>query len=314
MSNNRTVSEYLGVSARGALMGAADAVPGVSGGTIAFMTGIYEELITSLKQCGPSAIHVLVKEGIKATWAHINGTFLVALFAGVLISLASVSRLVVYLLHTYPELLWAFFFGLILAGVWSVVRHIEKWSLGVITAFVIGTITAYLVTTITPTNIESTPLIVFASGMLAICAMILPGISGSFILLLLGMYGPMMNALKEFQFLTLSYFALGCVTGLLSFSHVLSWMFKHHKTLTLALLGGFMLGSLNKVWPWKLTLETMLDRHGNVVPVVQQNVLPNTFEHAMQQPAYLGLALALALLGVGVVWLLEKLGTPSKPV
>jgi putative membrane protein len=312
MSSSRTISDYLGISARGALMGAADAVPGVSGGTIAFMTGIYEELITSLKQCGPSAVQVLVKQGIKATWTHINGTFLVALFAGVIISLASVSRLVVYLLHMYPELLWAFFFGLILAGVWSVVRHINKWSAGVGAAFVIGTIAAYMITTITPTNIESTPLIVFASGMVAICAMILPGISGSFILLLLGMYGPMMNALKEFQLLTLSYFALGCVTGLLSFSHVLSWMFKHHKTLTLALLGGFMLGSLNKVWPWKLTLETMLDRHGNVVPVVQQNVLPQTFEHAMQQPANWGLALALALLGVGVVWLLEKLGTPSE--
>lgn len=310
MSTKRTTKDYLGISARGLLMGAADAVPGVSGGTIAFMTGIYEELISSLKQCS-SAPKVLFSQGIAATWRHINGTFLFALFGGVIVSLVSISRLVVFLLDNYPALLWAFFFGLIAAGVWSVVRHIERWSTSTIIAFLAGAIAAYWITMISPTSIESTPLIVFLSGMLAICAMILPGISGSFILLLLGMYAPMMNAIKEFQLVTLAYFFAGCAAGLISFSHVLSWMFQHHKTPTLALLGGFMLGSLNKVWPWKITIETVIDRHGKVIPLVQENVLPHTFETQTQQPAYLLFTLVLITLGVVTVAMLERFG--NKP-
>ncbi|MDP5033013.1 MAG: DUF368 domain-containing protein [Paraglaciecola sp.] len=312
MSNNRTTKDYAGITARGVLMGAADAVPGVSGGTIAFMTGIYEELITSLKQCS-SAPKILISQGIAATWKHINGAFLLALFGGVIVSLITISRLVVFLLDNYPALLWAFFFGLIAAGVWSVIRHIDRWSVPTIIAFIIGALGAFWITMISPTHIESTPLIVFFSGMIAICAMILPGISGSFILLLLGMYAPMMNAIKEFQLVTLSCFAAGCVAGLISFSHVLSWMFQHYKTQTLALLGGFMLGSLNKVWPWKITIESVIDRHGKVIPLVQENVLPHTFEANTQQPAYLLLTLGLITLGVLAVVLLERFGNKTTP-
>lgn len=144
--------------------------------------------------------------------------------------------------------------------------------------------------------------------MIAICAMILPGISGSFILLLLGMYAPMLTAVKELQFITLGIFASGCVAGLLSFSHVLSWMFKHHKTMTLALLGGFMLGSLNKVWPWKQTIESVIDRHGKEIPLVQNNISPTAFETLGNQPAYMWYAIALIMLGMGIVLMLEKLG------
>jgi putative membrane protein len=292
-------------------MGAADAVPGVSGGTIAFMTGIYEELIFSLKQCSVSAVKVLFQNGIKAAWQHINGTFLLALFSGIIISVLTLSRVVLYLLANHPILLWSFFFGLILAAVWSVIRHIDKWKTDVIATFLIGTIGAFLITTISPTTIETSPLIVFLSGMIAICAMILPGISGSFILLLLGMYGPMLTAVKEWQFMTLFIFIGGCVTGLLSFSHVLSWMFKHYKTVTLALLGGFMLGSLNKVWPWKQTIESVIDRHGKEIPLVQNNILPHTFEALNTQPAYMWYAIILMFLGVGMVVVLEKMGHKS---
>nr|WP_293747607.1 DUF368 domain-containing protein [uncultured Paraglaciecola sp.] len=292
-------------------MGAADAVPGVSGGTIAFMTGIYEELIFSLKQCSGSAIKVLLKSGIKATWQHINGSFLLALFSGIVISILTLSRVVLYLLVNHPILLWSFFFGLILAAVWSVVRHIEKWEIGIIVTFLIGTVSAFFITTISPTTIETSPFIVFLSGMIAICAMILPGISGSFILLLLGMYAPMLMAVKELQFMTLFIFAGGCATGLLSFSHVLSWMFKHYKTMTLALLGGFMLGSLNKVWPWKQTIETVIDRHGKEIPLVQNNILPHTFETLNTQPAYMWYAILLMLFGMGMVVMLEKMGDKS---
>ncbi|MBL4631959.1 MAG: DUF368 domain-containing protein [Paraglaciecola sp.] len=289
-------------------MGAADAVPGVSGGTIAFMTGIYEELIFSLKQCSVSAVKVLFQSGIKATWQHVNGGFLLALFSGIIISILTLSRVALYLLANHPILLWSFFFGLILAAVWSVVRHIEKWKLGVIATFISGVVAAFFITTISPTTIETSALIVFLSGMIAICAMILPGISGSFILLLLGMYSPMLTAVKEWQLVTLCIFSSGCLVGLLSFSHVLSWMFKHYKTMTLALLGGFMLGSLNKVWPWKQTIESVIDRHGKEIPLLQNNIMPHTFETLHSQPAYMGYAICLMILGIGMVIVLEKIG------
>jgi putative membrane protein len=292
-------------------MGAADAVPGVSGGTIAFMTGIYEELIFSLKQCSTGVLRVLFQSGIKATWQHINGGFLLALFSGIIASILTLSRVVLYLLDNHPILLWSFFFGLILAAVWSVIRHIKKWKIDVIATFIFGTVGAFFITTISPTTIETSPLIVFLSGMIAICAMILPGISGSFILLLLGMYAPMLIAVKELQFTTLCIFAGGCVVGLLSFSHVLTWMFKHYKTMTLALLGGFMLGSLNKVWPWKQTIESVIDRHGKEVPLLQNNILPHTFETLHAQPAYMWYAIMLMILGVIMVIALEKIG--AKP-
>jgi len=308
LKTSRTKSGYAGVAARGILMGAADAVPGVSGGTIAFMTGIYEELIFSLKQCSISALKILFQKGFKASWQHINGWFLLALFSGIIISILTLSRVVLYLLANHPILLWSFFFGLILAAVWSVIRHIDKWEIGVIATFLIGTVGAFYITTISPTTIETSPLIVFLSGMIAICAMILPGISGSFILLLLGMYAPMLLAVKELQIVTLSIFASGCVAGLLSFSHVLSWMFKNYKTMTLALLGGFMLGSLNKVWPWKQTIESVIDRHGKEIPLVQNNILPHTFETLHAQPAHMWYAIMLMILGMGMVIALEKIG------
>lgn len=308
MNQERSLKGYLGVSARGLLMGAADVVPGVSGGTIAFMTGIYQELIHALRQCGPEALTILFRQGIAPAWRHINGNFLVAVFSGVLLSLISLSHVVLNILTYYPILLWSFFFGLILAGVWSVVRHVDRWSAGVIAAFIFGAIVAYGVTVMSPSQVEATKLMVFLSGMIAICAMILPGISGSFILLLMGMYAPMLEAIKNVEFTILVLFASGCVIGLLSFSRILNYMFEHYKTLTLALLGGFMLGSLNKVWPWKQTLESFIDRHGKEVPLVQTNLWPQSFEAATQQPAFLGTAIALMLLGMLLVVLMEKLG------
>ncbi|MFQ3235364.1 MAG: putative membrane protein [Paraglaciecola sp.] len=312
MQTKRSWRDYLALAAKGMVMGAADAVPGVSGGTIAFITGIYEELIFSLKQCGPQAISVLFRQGIRAMWQHINGTFLVTLLLGILCSLLTVSRIVLYWLDTYPVLLWSFFFGLILAAIWSLIRHIEQWKTHVIGFFILGTLAAYFITTITPSNIELTGLFVFLSGMLAICAMILPGISGSFILLLLGMYTPILTALKNFEMTILGIFATGCVIGLLSFSRILNWMFSTQRTITLALLGGFMLGSLNKVWPWKKTIESTINNHGKEIPLVQENILPATFEVLTSQPSYLWYALALTIVGAGVVVLLEKFGTTSQ--
>ncbi|PIE24965.1 MAG: DUF368 domain-containing protein [Neptuniibacter caesariensis] len=292
-------------------MGAADAVPGVSGGTIAFMTGIYEELIHSLKQFGPKAVALLFKEGPVAAWAYVNGTFLLALVIGIILSLLTLSHIVLFWLAEYPELLWSFFFGLILASVWSVSRHIERWDSNSFTAFVAGAVAAYFITTLAPTTIDATPLFIFLSGMVAICAMILPGISGSFILLLLGMYTPILGAIKNLELVTLGIFAAGCAVGLLSFSRVLSWMFNSFRTTTLALLGGFLLGSLNKVWPWKYTTAYTINRHNEQVPLVQENISPFTFETMTGQPSLFIYAAALMLLGAALVLLLEKMGRRS---
>jgi len=290
-------------------MGAADAVPGVSGGTIAFITGIYEELIYSLKQCGPDAIKMLFRRGFGPMWQHINGPFLLTLLLGILFSIFTLSRVVLHWLEVYPVMLWSFFFGLILAAIWSLVRHVEQWKGNTIAFFLLGTVAAYFITIISPSQLQPTGLFVFLSGMLAICAMILPGISGSFILLLLGMYSYILTAVKDLELTILGLFAMGCVVGLLSFSRVLNWMFSSHRTLTLALLGGFMLGSLNKVWPWKHTLEFTLNRHGKEIPLVQENILPTTFETLSAQPAYLWYSIALMILGAAIVLLLEKVGS-----
>ncbi|WP_027858812.1 DUF368 domain-containing protein [Marinobacterium jannaschii] len=306
MQNSRGWRDYLALSGKGMMMGAADAVPGVSGGTIAFMTGIYEELIFSLHQCGPEALKVLLRQGPRQAWQHINGNFLLALFGGVLLALLSFARVVLYLLASYPELLWSFFFGLILASCWLLVKQIQGWSSNAVSAFISGTILAYLITTLAPTTIEATPLSIFLAGMIAICAMILPGISGSFILLLIGMYAPVMGAIKGFDLMFIAIFGAGCVIGLLSFSRVLNWMFQHYHTVTLALLGGFMLGSLNKVWPWKYTTSYVINRHGNEVPLVQENVLPGSYEVMTGQAAFLGGSVAMLLLGMALVVLLER--------
>tara|TARA_R110001632_G_scaffold213048_2_gene339141 strand:- start:35031 stop:35972 length:942 start_codon:yes stop_codon:yes gene_type:complete len=312
MQLKRTWRDYLALASKGIIMGAADAVPGVSGGTIAFITGIYEELIYSLKQCGPEALKVLFRQGLGAMWQHINGTFLITLLFGILLSILTVSRIVLFWLDTYPVMLWSFFFGLILAAIWSLIRHIEQWKFNTVAFFLLGTLAAYLITMITPSVIQPTNLFIFLSGMLAICAMILPGISGSFILLLLGMYTPILSAVKNLELATLGLFAMGCVAGLLSFSRVLNWMFSAHRTLTLALLGGFMLGSLNKVWPWKYTLESTVNSHGKTIPLVQENILPGTFEVLTSEPSYLWYAIALTIFGAGSVLLLEKIGSASR--
>jgi len=312
MQAKRIWRDYFALSVKGMVMGAADAVPGVSGGTIAFITGIYEELIHSLKQCGPEAIKVLFRQGFGSMWQHINGSFLVTLLLGMLFSVFTISRVVLHWLDVYPVLLWSFFFGLILAAIWSLVRHIKEWKVNTIAFFLLGTLSAYFITVITPSHIQPTGLSVFLSGMLAICAMILPGLSGAFILLLLGMYTHILTAMKDLEFTILGLFAAGCVVGLLSFSRILNWMFNSYRTLTLALLGGFMLGSLNKVWPWKNTLEFTINGHGKEIPLVQENILPTTFETLSAQPAYFWYSIVLMIFGAGTVLLLEKFGSGAR--
>lgn len=296
---------YVKLFLKGLLMGAADAVPGVSGGTIAFITGIYEELIHSIRRCDLSALSVLFKEGVPAAWRYINGNFLVVLLLGIAASILTLARLVLFLLAEHPVLLWSFFFGLILASTWSVVRHVQGWSGNRISVFLLGTVLAYLITSLTPSAIVVTPITIFLSGMIAICAMILPGISGSFILLLLGMYSAILGAVKELDLFTLAIFAAGALAGLLAFSRVLSWAFNHYRSTTLALLGGFLLGSLNKVWPWKYTLSYTINSKGVQVPLVEQNVSPNAFADLTGGAAQVEFAIALALVGFALVLVID---------
>ena len=302
---SRTIKDYLLIGLKGMAMGAADIVPGVSGGTIALIAGIYEEFLDSLKSFS-SALFVLKNDGIKATWEHLNGNFLLALFGGIAISLVSLVKFIKYALVEHPIILWSFFFGLIIASVYFVGKQVSKWDFKSILALLIGTISIYLITSLGPAETPTDLWFVFIAGMLAICAMILPGISGAFILVLLGKYSYVIEALSDLKFSVIITFGLGCITGLLSFSHFLSFMLKKHFNMTIALLTGFMIGSLNKIWPWKNTLETMLDRHGEVVPKIQENVMPANLEIGDPQ---IMLASMLGIAGFAIIFGLELLAS-----
>lgn len=237
-------------------MGAADVVPGVSGGTIAFISGIYEELIGTIGGVNISLLKTWKKEGFAAMWKEFNGSFLVALLSGILISIFTVMRLTNYLLEAHPVLIWSFFFGLVLASIWFVGKQIPEWSLKVVIALLVGALIAFYIVSLPPMAGSSSSLFLFFAGAIAVCAMILPGISGAFILLLLGVYKTVSEAAHNFDIKTLAIVALGAIFGLLSFSRLLKWLFINYSTITLAVLTGFIAGSLNKIWPWKEVLET----------------------------------------------------------
>ncbi|OKL38986.1 DUF368 domain-containing protein [Pontibacter flavimaris] len=302
----RSLKEYLLLFSKGMSMGAADVVPGVSGGTIAFITGIYEELLDSIRSVNGQAVKLLLRFDLKGVWKHINGNFLVVLLAGIGLSIVSLSRLILYLLEFHAEMLWAFFFGLIVASAVVVAKKITRWTPGVILAGLLGAAIAFYITVATPAQTPDDYWFIFLSGAIAICAMILPGISGSFILVLLAKYEFIMLALKDLKLSIILTFGVGCLTGILAFSHVLNWMLKKYHNVTVALLTGFMIGSLNKVWPWKQTLETYTDRHGEVKPLVQENVLPGSYEALTGHDPYLFYGTLLAIFGFLVVYLLDR--------
>lgn len=287
-------------------MGAADIVPGVSGGTIAFITGIYEELLGSIRSVNGEAVRLLLRFRLADFWRHINGSFLVVLLAGIGFSVVSLSRLILFLLENYPELLWSFFFGLIVASALVVGKSIARWTVGVVLFGLVGAAIAYYITVATPTQTPEAYWFVFLSGAIAICAMILPGISGSFLLVLLAKYEFILGAVKELRLGIIAVFGLGCVVGILTFSHVLNWALRNYHSATIALLTGFMVGSLNKVWPWKRTLETYTDSHGVPKPLGQEKVLPGAYESLTWQDAYLPYAIMLAVFGFLLVYLIDR--------
>ncbi|MGE0076631.1 MAG: DUF368 domain-containing protein [Bacteroidales bacterium] len=300
--------EYLILMFKGIAMGAADVIPGVSGGTIAFITGIYEELIDSIKSVGSKSLLLLTKKhGIGQFFEAINARFLISVILGIGISFISLAKLMQYLLTYYPIFVWSFFFGLILASVWFIGKTVEKWNIPVYISFILGIVIGFWITIISPTETTNALWFIFLSGAIAICAMILPGISGSFILLLLGKYAFMMGAISSFDFPIILIFLGGAVVGLLLFSNVLSWFLHHYKSITISLLTGFMLGSLNKVWPWKIAIQTYIDKSGAVKPLIEKNVLPDTFKYTNGLEPYTLWAILFAVLGVVVILLLERI-------
>ncbi|WNJ97159.1 DUF368 domain-containing protein [Vibrio ruber] len=297
---------------KGLAMGAADVVPGVSGGTIAFITGIYDTLLESIRRINPRLISYLRQHGVAATLGHINALFLLSLFGGIFVSILTLAKLISWLLDTHPIPLWSFFFGLILVSVYHIFRQIEQKRLLNLVAWGLGLVLAYTITVLQPLSLEPSLLNVFIAGCVAICAMILPGISGSFILLLLGMYAPILGAVKAMQIDLLMVFLVGCVAGLLSFSHLLSWLLNNYRDMTLSALTGLMVGTLPKIWPWKETLTWRTNSHGEQVPLVQHNLSPMAYEQLTSQSAQLFLAIVMMCSAIILVLALEKFASPSK--
>nr|WP_321357941.1 DUF368 domain-containing protein [uncultured Draconibacterium sp.] len=309
---NRSAKDYLTLALKGMGMGAADVVPGVSGGTIAFITGIYEELINSIKSINLTAIKLLLSFKLAEFWKAINGTFLISVFIGVGISVFSLAKGLEYLLHHYPILVWSFFFGLIVASAIYVARSIKRWKADTVIGGLAGIVIAYLITVITPAEANTSYWFIFLSGAIAICAMILPGISGSFILVLLGMYKFILSAVGDMNIAVILTFLIGAAVGIIAFSNVLSWLLKKYHNTTIAVLAGFMVGSLNKVWPWKEVTQTIIDRHGELKPIAERNILPGTYEQITGHEAWLLGAILLAVAGFALIFVVEGIGKKLK--
>ena len=310
-------------------MGAADVVPGVSGGTIAFISGIYEELLNSISSLNLKAFQILFSDGIKAFWKHINGSFLLTLLLGIGTSIALFAKLIKYLLENEAILVWSFFFGLIVASVWLVGKQVKQWNIKNYIGLALGTIIAYYITLITPTSGSDNLLYIFICGIIAITAMILPGISGSFILLLLGAYTTVLGSVSDLlsslkdgnttllisSLTLLIVFGFGCVTGLLSFSKLLSWLFSKAHDFVVAILTGFLIGSLNKVWPWKHATEVFIKHEGEaneeIVPLIEKNLSPFNYTEILGEPHQLTFAIILCIVGMLLIVLMDKF-SPEK--
>ena len=318
----RRFSDYLVITLKGLAMGAADVVPGVSGGTIAFISGIYEELLESIDGFNFGFFKVWKSEGFKKAWTSINGNFLLALFSGIAISILSLAKAIKWLLANEPILLWSFFFGLVIASIFYIGKQIKNWNVAVIIAIVIGTVLSYMITIAEPFASPDSKMYLFFCGFIAIIAMILPGVSGAFILLILGAYQTAIDTVNELRegVLSLNFdilkeaftkflmLALGAILGIKTFSKILNWMFKNYKNLTLAILTGFMIGSLNKIWPWKEVLSWRTNSHDEKVPLLEKSISPLSYPEEPQ----IGWAIALAILGFLTIFLLERLAVNLK--
>jgi putative membrane protein len=296
----RTIKSYGFLALKGLLMGAAEAVPGVSGGTIAFVTGIYEELIISITKIKWSLLKTLKNKGVQATWQEINGSFFLALLAGMSVSFVTVLKTAKWLLANHPILIWSFFFGLILGSTFLVGRSLKKWRLSSIITLLFGICLAFILTNLPAGSQDLPEWFLFVAGAIAICAMILPGISGAYLLVLMGAYDELGQAVEDLDFKKILLFGAGIIVGILSFSRLLKWLFTHYRTFVLALLTGFIFGSLYKIWPWKIPSI-------NSSWVTDQAVWPSSYPaeaHGLE-------ALFWMIIGLGIIIALDKVQTEN---
>ena len=309
----RQFKDYILITLKGLAMGAADVVPGVSGGTIAFIAGIYEELLSTIKKL-PTAIKDLFKNkfNLKLFWKNANGNFLFALLLGIGISIVSLAKLTIYMLVHYPIPMWAFFFGLVLASVWFVLREIKTWKPTYFVFLALGIVAGYLITVASPAETPESLWFIFLSGARAICAMILPGISGSFILLILGKYQYILTALTEANVPVILTFVSGAIIGIILFSHFLSWLLKSYHAITISFLGGIMFGSLNKIWPWKTVVESVIKLDGEIVPIVENNILPATYSELTGSPSQVIYAIIMFIVGLSIIFVIDSIARKMK--
>ncbi|KZN58019.1 DUF368 domain-containing protein [Pseudoalteromonas luteoviolacea] len=299
--------DYIWLFFKGAGMGAADVVPGVSGGTIAFITGIYARLLAAIKSVDLSALQMVLKGQFKEAWEHVDGSFLLAVFGGLITSALSLAKIITYLLEHHQQLVWSFFFGLIIASFIYIAKKVDKWQATHIVSCILGAAIAYVITAMSPAEAQVQPWFYFVAGSIAVCAMILPGISGSFILLLLGMYGHVLTALNNKELILIGLFLLGCICGLMIFSRFLSWLLSKYEQVTFALLSGFLIGSLNMLWPWKKVVTTYVNSSGIEKPLMQKNISPMEFTQLTGQDAQLTVCIALAVAGLILILTLDRI-------
>lgn len=297
--------EQLFVTLKGLAMGVADIVPGVSGGTIAFITGIYDQLIASISSVNKEFVKLLLQFKFKQALGHINFQFLFPLMCGIFAALILGSRVMHYLLHNHPEQTWSLFFGLIAASIIFIAKQINSiTSPKYILTIIAGTFVGYVLVSLIPVHTENSYLNLFGAGAVAICAMILPGISGSFILLILGKYAFVTGALKqpfiENHLNVIVVFSFGCLVGILTFSKILNWLLKNFHNLMMCFLTGFMIGSMKKIWPWKQVLESKVIR-GKTYVLQEANILPTNFDQGFWMAA------GLMMIGFILVFTLEKI-------
>lgn len=300
-SNQYSYKYYFILALKGFCMGASDVIPGVSGGTIAFILGIYEDLIRSIKSIDFKFLKTLFSFKIHDIINNQSLRFLLALGLGILIAILSLAQILSWLLQEHPVLIWSFFFGLVLASVFTVGRYIKRWNLLMVLCLFLGAAGAYLLVGIVPLATPNAPWFLILSGAIAICAMILPGISGSFILVLLGKYFYVLEAVNQRDLFTIFLVALGAGLGLITFVRLLNWLFKRFHDPTIAVLTGLMLGALRKVWPWKETIKSMTDNHDHTIPLSQINVIPANWDMQVTW------SICLMIIGFSIVIVLYRM-------
>lgn len=297
---------YLRIFLKGMTMGACDAVPGVSGGTIAFITGIYEKLISSLSMITPKLIPEAIKWGFPFVWKKINGNFLLAVGLGVLAGFFSVAKLIMTLLEEYPPAIWSLFFAVVLASSFLLLKRIHYWNPLKVFLLCFGTAFGYGVSVLSHGTLDHSIFSIFLSGVLGICAMLLPGISGGFVLLILGQYVFIVNSLLSFKVDVIILFVLGCLVGLLSLSHFLKWLFRVYYQGALCLVVGLMLGSLNKLWPWKQVVSFGAGRDGELIPLVELNISPFSYQELLGLNPLIVPCFFIMVIGITAILMLDQ--------